>query len=193
MAPQGRPDSAAMTEDSDTVYGTPRENQSFLAPTTILETQPSMSFIGATPTATPRDSYGPKTALADPTPNASNAALASEKPAGSGGPARRPLWKRPLIWLIVAAAIIVIVLIIVLPVVLVHKSKGSGDSGSGGTSSPSSSGGSSSDQGASTTGGNGSETTTSDGKVLYNNPFGGICAYSCSRSCTFRADTSRRD
>ena len=136
-----------------------------------------MSFIGASPTATPRDSFGPRAALADPTPSASNAGLASEKPAATS--ARGPLWKRPIFWAIVAIAIVVIVLAIVLPVVLVGK-KSNDDGGSG--SGSSSSGGSSSDHGTATSGRNGSEVTTANGKVLYNNPFGGICVFLCQES-----------
>ena len=135
-----------------------------------------MSFIGASPTATPRDSFGPRAALADPTPSASNAGLASEKPAAAS--ARRPLWKRPVFWVIAAIAIVVIVLAIVLPVVLVGKKSNGDSSGSGSNSS----GGSSSDHGTATSGGNGSEVTTANGKVLYNNPYGGICVFLCQKS-----------
>lgn len=98
---------------------------------------------------------------------------------------KRPIYKRPLFWLITAAAIIIIVLAVILPVYFTvikphndSTSGGSSASGGGSGSNPSSPTGA-------TTGGNGTEVIDSatGEKFTYTNAFGGFCECSLAVFC----------
>lgn len=97
---------------------------------------------------------------------------------------KRPIYKRPLFWLITAAAIIVIVLAVILPVYFTvikpHNDSTSGSSASGGGS-----GSNPSSPTGATTGGNGTEVIDSatGEKFTYTNAFGGFCECFLSASC----------
>lgn len=89
---------------------------------------------------------------------------------------RKPIYKRPLCWLITAAAFIIVVLAVILPIYFTiikpHNGSASGSASGGSGSNPGSPSGA-------TTGGNGSEVVDSaTGETfVYTNNFGGFCEF----------------
>jgi glucan 1,3-beta-glucosidase len=138
---------------------------------------PMIPYGGSPMSSTPRDSY-----VRDST----GALLTIPEKAGQDQQLpdkTRPIWRKPIFWLIIVAIIIVVVLAVVIPVYfLVIKPKHHSVASS---TSPTSTGGSAAPSGTHTPnspsngiviGGDGSTVVMQDGtSFIYNNSFGGYC------------------